>query len=160
MSKRVAVWPIISKQRKSHLKGTETQLAQPWETLKPDLSFDSDSNASSSKGSMKSESIEKPLFVLADWAMRFLLTLYHVLFCSKKPFHEFSKGSAFAATVQKVLDIVHPGNIYVITTQSKIYTMVQFLFLCLIHSLITQFNCRHTIRSLKNGPILAFTLYI
>jgi len=86
---------------------------------------------------VKSESVEKPLFVLADWAMWFLPTLYHVLFCSEKPFHEFSKGSAFAAIVQKVLNIVHPGNTYIITTQSKIYTTVWYLFLCLIHSLIT-----------------------
>jgi hypothetical protein len=109
---------------------------------------------------VKSESVEKPLFVLADWAMRFLLTLYYVLFCSEKPFHEFSKGSAFATTVQKVLDIIHPGNTYVVITQSKIYTTVRYLFLCLIHSLITQLNHRHMIGSLKNGLILALTLYV
>ena len=167
ISKKVAVW--LGKQRRSHPKVTKTQPAQPWDSeiiIKSGPLFDGGhggSNASSSnlKGStMKRESIdsiEKPLFVVADWVTWFLPTLYHVLFCSKKPFHEFSKGSAFAANV---LNIVHPGNTYIVTTKSKIYTTVWYPFLCLIHSLITPLKHRHMIRLLKNGLISALTLYI
>lgn len=122
MYKKVAI--RLGKQRKS-LEVTKTQPAQPQGTLKPEPSFDSGSNASSLKESTKDERLEKPLFVLADWTTRFLPTLYHVLFCSEKPFHDFSKGSVLVATVQKVLDIVHPGNSYVVATQSKIYTTVR-----------------------------------
>jgi hypothetical protein len=136
-SKKVAASVRLGKQRRSHLRVTKTHPAQPQdsEIIKREPSFDGGglNHASSSKGpgSMKREStidsIEKPLFVLADWATRFLPTLYHVLFCSEKPFHEFSKGSTFADTVQDVLDIVHPGNTYIVTTQSKIYTTVRYL---------------------------------
>jgi hypothetical protein len=118
-------------------------------------------SSSTRKGSVKSEGAEKPLFVLADWVTRFLPTLYHVLFCSENPFHDFSKGSTFADTVQKVLDVVHPGNTYIVTTQCKIYTTVQYhLFLCMTHSLITPLKHRHMIGSLKNGLILAHMHYI
>jgi hypothetical protein len=122
MYKKVVI--RLGKQKKS-LEVTKTQPAQPQGTLKREPSFDGCLNASSSKGSVKNESVEKPLFVLADWATRFLPTLYHVLFCSEKPFHDFSKCQVFVATVQKVLDIVHPGNTYIVATQSKIYTMVR-----------------------------------
>ena len=165
MPKKVAVrLSKVSKQR-THLKDTETQPAQPEETIKPEPSesFSGSLNAASStsKGSVKSEGVEKPSFVLADWVTRFLPTLYHVLFCSETPFHEFSKGSMFADTVQKVLDVVHPGNTYIVTTQCKIYSTVRYhLFLCTIHSLITPFKRRHMIGSLKNGLISAHTLYI
>ena len=130
-SKKVAI--RLGKQ-KFHLKTIKTQQpeCQPQVTLKPEPSFDASGSLSTStsvsKGLVKSESVEKPLFVLADWATRFLPTLYHVVFCSEKPFHKFSKGSAFAATVQTVLDIIHPGNTYVVTTTCKIYTMVKYLF--------------------------------
>ena len=123
ISKKVAV--RLGKQRRSHPKFTKTQPAPPWEIIiKLEPLFDGShggSNASSLnlKGStMKRksiDSIEKPLFVVTDWVTWFLLTLYHVLFCSEKPFHEFSKGSAFAATVQDVLDIIHPENTYIVT---------------------------------------------
>ena len=112
------------------------QQAQPQETLKSDPSFDGSAKVFSSKGSMKSENLKKPLFVLADWTTWFLPTLYHFLFCSEKPFHEFGKGSAFVTTVQEILDIIHPGNTYIVTSSCKIYTTVMYLFLCLIHSLM------------------------
>ena len=171
ISKKVAVQ--LGKQRRSHPKVTKTQLAQPWDSeiiIKPGPSFDGGhggSNASSSnlKGStMKRESInsiEKPLFVVADWVTWFLPTLYHVLFCSEKPFHEFSKGSAFAATVQDVLDIVHPGNTYIVTIKSKIYTTVWYPFLCLIHSLITPLKHRHMDRIVeKRSDFGTHTLHL
>lgn len=133
LSKTVAV--RLGKQ----IKDTKKQSVQQQETLnlKPDPSFD---GSSISSPKVKNESIEKPLFVLADWVTRFLPTLYHALFCSERPFHEFSKGSAFAGTVQKVLDFVHPGNAYVVTTTCKIYTTVKYLFPYLIHSLIKAFK--------------------
>ena len=62
--------------------------------------------------------------MLADWAMRFLPTLYHVLFCAEKPFHDFTKGSDLVDTVQQVLNIVHPNHSYVVTTESKLYLNV------------------------------------
>jgi hypothetical protein len=133
------------------------QPAQPQRTLKLEPSLDGSLIASSSA---KCESLEKPLFVMSDWSTRFLPTLYHVLFCSEQPFHEFSKGSSFATTVQEVLDIVHPGNTYTVTTTTKVYTTVQYLFLCPIHFLIALLKCRHMIGSLKNGVILACRLYV
>ena len=136
------------------------QQAQPQETLKSDPSFDGSTKVFSSKGSMKSENLKKPLFVLADWTTWFLPTLYHFLFCSEKPFHEFGKGSAFVTTVQEILDIIHPGNTYIVTSSCKIYTTVMYLFLCLIHSLMKPLNCRHMIRSLKNGLISEHKLCI
>ena len=141
---------------------SESVKMPPQGTLKPDLdpSFDSSANASSSKQSVISDSVEKPLFVLADWVTRFLPTLYHVLFCSDKPFHDFSRGSLFVATVQRVLDAVYPGNTYIVTSMSKVYTAVQYLFLCLICSLITLVKCRHMIGSLRNGLISAYKLYV
>lgn len=123
MPKTVAV--RLGKQRK---QGIETEKSQQRETLKPEPSFDSSLNASSSIVSVKSESIEKPLFVMADWVTRFLPTLYHVLFCSEKPFHDFSKGSGFTDIVQKVLDTVHPRHTYVVTTSCKIYKTVKHFF--------------------------------
>lgn len=85
---------------------------------------------------VKDESVEKPLFVVANWTTQFLPTLYHFLFCSEKPFHKFSRGSGFVAIfVQNILNLVHPGNTYVVTNVCNIYTSVS-VFFCLIHSLI------------------------
>lgn len=132
----------LGKQRKA-LERTEiqkpqqAQQAQPreMETYKSEPSFDG--SEASMKVPVKCESDEKPLFVVADWTTRFLPTLYHVLFCSEKPFHEFSRGSRFAAIVQKVLNLVHPGNTYVVTTTCKIYKTVSLFPLpdSVIHSL-------------------------
>ncbi|KAH9028283.1 hypothetical protein EDB85DRAFT_1892584 [Lactarius pseudohatsudake] len=84
--------------------------------VKSEPSFDSSSN------SFKlNDSSNMPSFVMSDWTTRFLLTLYHVLFCSEKPFHDFSKGSDLLKTVQMVLDVVHPHHSYVVTTESKLY---------------------------------------
>ncbi|KAH9018292.1 hypothetical protein EDB85DRAFT_1897238 [Lactarius pseudohatsudake] len=84
--------------------------------VKSEPSFDSSSN------SFKlNDSSNMPSFVMSDWTTRFLPTLYHVLFCSEKPFHDFSKGSDLLKTVQMVLDVVHPHHSYVVTTESKLY---------------------------------------
>ncbi len=75
--------------------------------------------------SLKSDNHTVPLFVVSDWVSRFLPTLYHVLFCAEKPFHDFSKGSGLVDTVQQVLDIVYPNHDYVVTADSKLYLNVQ-----------------------------------
>lgn len=72
-------------------------------------------------GSLKHKSLQVPLFVLADWATRFLPTLYHTLFCAEKPFHDFSKGTGLIDIIQQVLDAVHPNHNYVVTADSKLY---------------------------------------
>ncbi|KAH9161474.1 hypothetical protein EDB89DRAFT_2157637 [Lactarius sanguifluus] len=88
---------------------------------------DSDSEVETTKisrqapSSSPNDSSNMPSFVMSDWSTRFLPTLYHVLFCSEKPFHEFSKGSELLKTVQMVVDIVHPHHSYVVTTESKLY---------------------------------------
>lgn len=68
----------------------------------------------------------------ADWTTRFLPTLYHALFCSSDPFKITVKSSAIVQTVQTVLDIIHPGNSYVVEWGSKICTTVH-LTICLGH---------------------------
>ncbi|KAH9177894.1 hypothetical protein EDB89DRAFT_1901994 [Lactarius sanguifluus] len=82
--------------------------------VKSEPSFDNSSSSPNDSSNM-------PSFVMSDWSTRFLPTLYHVLFCSEKPFHEFSKGSELLKTVQMVIDIVHPHHSYVVTTESKLY---------------------------------------
>jgi hypothetical protein len=126
LSKKAAIRQ--GKQRKAlksteTLKSTKAQKPQLQETHKFEPSFDSELDTSS-KALVKGESVEKPLFVMADWTTRFLPTLYHFLFCSEKPFHEFSRGSGFTTVVQKVLSLVHPGNTYIVTTACKIYKTV------------------------------------
>jgi hypothetical protein len=71
--------------------------------------------------SLKNEGHQVPQFVSADWTTRFLPTLYHVLFCAEKPFHNFVKGSHLLNIVQQVLDVVHPNHSYVLTVESKLY---------------------------------------
>jgi hypothetical protein len=96
----------------SCLKAAETHK----QTVKSEPSFTSIS--------LKGGSNEVPPFVLADWSTRFLPTLYHVLFCSEKPFHDFSKGTGLVDAVQQVLDIVHHNHSYVVTAKSKLYLNV------------------------------------
>jgi hypothetical protein len=99
----------------SHLQAIKL----PKQTVKSECSeplFDS--------GSLKNESHQVPAFVLADWTSRFLPTLYHVMFCAEKPFHDFCKGSRLVDTIQQVLDVVHPNHGYVVTTESKLYQNV------------------------------------
>ncbi|KAH9032128.1 hypothetical protein EDB85DRAFT_2145690 [Lactarius pseudohatsudake] len=83
-------------------------------TVKSEPSFDNSSSRFNDSSNM-------PSFVMSDWTTRFLPTLYHVLFCSEKPFHDFSKGSDLLKTVQMVVDVVHPHHSYVVTTESKLY---------------------------------------
>lgn len=132
---------------------------QPPATLKSEPSFDGCSNTSFPTGSLiKNEnghSNEIPLLVSADWSSQFLPTLYHVLFCSEKPFHEFSKGMAFFTTIQKILDKVHPGNSYVITSQSKMYTMVQYYFHSSDSSMSNCFSNQAYDWIIESGLILA-----
>ncbi|KAH9010261.1 hypothetical protein EDB84DRAFT_1570674 [Lactarius hengduanensis] len=80
------------------------------------------SESSFNNGTFGDDKDKVPSFILSDWTTRFLPTLYHILFCSEKPFHDFSKGSGLVQTVQKVIDVVYPDHSYVVTVQSKLYS--------------------------------------
>ncbi|KAH9163592.1 hypothetical protein EDB89DRAFT_1859870 [Lactarius sanguifluus] len=80
------------------------------------------SESSFNNGTFRDDNDKVPSFISSDWTTRFLPTLYHILFCSEKPFHDFSKGSGLVRTVQKVLDIVYPDHSYVVTVNCKLYT--------------------------------------
>ncbi|KAH9170338.1 hypothetical protein EDB89DRAFT_2244086 [Lactarius sanguifluus] len=93
--------------------GPTSRLENPKRMVKSEPSFDNHF--------LTNDSLKVPSFVMADWVTRFLPTLYHILFCSEKPFHDFTKGSGLLSTVQQVVDIVHPNHTYVVTAGSKLY---------------------------------------
>ncbi|KAH9170305.1 hypothetical protein EDB89DRAFT_1808413, partial [Lactarius sanguifluus] len=61
-----------------------------------------------------------PSFIMSDWTTWFLLTLYHIMFCSERPFHDFGKGSGLVWTVQQVINLIFPDHSYVVTAYDRL----------------------------------------
>ncbi|KAH8982122.1 hypothetical protein EDB86DRAFT_3051092 [Lactarius hatsudake] len=85
------------------------------QTVKSEPSF------SSSNGTSRDDEHRMPSFIVSDWTTRFLPTLYHIMFCSERPFHDFGKGTGLLRTVQQVVDLIFPDHSYFVTVESKIY---------------------------------------
>ncbi|KAH9038766.1 hypothetical protein EDB85DRAFT_1860278, partial [Lactarius pseudohatsudake] len=98
---------------KKSSRAPTSRLETPKRMVKSESSFDN--------GTFRDDKDKVPSFILSDWSTRFLPTLYHILFCSERPFHDFSKGSGLVQTVQKVIDVIYPDHSYVVTVQSKLY---------------------------------------
>ncbi|KAH9011665.1 hypothetical protein EDB84DRAFT_1647130 [Lactarius hengduanensis] len=85
------------------------------QTVKSEPSF------SSSNGTSRDDEHRVPSFIVSDWTTRFLPTLYHIMFCSERPFHDFGKGTGLLRTVQQVVDLIFPDHSYFVTVESKLY---------------------------------------
>ena len=85
---------------------------------------------SSTSGSLVSAAEDSSLsglpdFVRANWASRFLPTLYHCFGSSKEPWKLFTKGDELLSIIQELINVVYPNSRYRVKWGDKICFAVQ-----------------------------------
>ncbi|KAH9012196.1 hypothetical protein EDB85DRAFT_1845436, partial [Lactarius pseudohatsudake] len=99
-----------------------------------------------------------PSFIMSDWTTRFLPTLYHIMFCSERPFHDFGKGTGLLRTVQQVIDLIFPDHSYFVTVESKLYINWSEFGVCalqVVDKLFKQVEYTNNVRAVSEYAIWA-----